>query len=264
MRLVFVLVYPIMKARHAARELALLTLFQVVGKEEANEHFPRWEKHVLRDLMFQSISALEDEAREKLQLAIQQWQAVSQQMMTYEAEHPDNLALAMDAENLPVPIPTSKEMLDRLDECLQAAEYITEAMEIPRFAALARAEEVQNFANRLIRLVCEHHAVVDELLNQHLEDWRVDRLAKMDRLILRLAVTEMKYIEEIDLSVSINEAVVLAKRFSSLESFKLINGVLGKLALVFEGKVATPPEHDSLFSPKAAEEPTVAEGATHV
>jgi N utilization substance protein B len=47
----------------------------------------------------------------------------------------------------------------------------------------------------------------------------------------------MKYIPEVDLSVSINEAVELSKRFSTQESFRFINGVLGKLANVFQGKV---------------------------
>src|SRR5262249_20673084 len=100
----------------------------------------------------------------------------------------------------------------------------------PELLALARQDDVQTYANRLLKLVHTHRADLDELLNRHLAEWRMDRLVKMDAMLLRLATAEMRYVPRVDLSVSINEAVDLARQFSSEESYRLINGTLGSVA----------------------------------
>jgi N utilization substance protein B len=105
-----------------------------------------------------------------------------------------------------------------------------EALRIPELVTLLRLDDVQDYALKLMTLVAEHAPALDELLNRHMEDWRMDRLVRMDAYLLRLAAAEMKYVDHVDLSVSINEAVDLAKQFSSEESYRLINGILGALA----------------------------------
>ncbi|MBR5058173.1 MAG: transcription antitermination factor NusB, partial [Clostridiales bacterium] len=72
----------------------------------------------------------------------------------------------------------------------------------------------------------------DELDNEYakyLKDWKLSRLPKVDVILLRIAVYEMLHVEDIPVSVSINEAVVLAKKYSSEESKSYINAVLGKI-----------------------------------
>ena len=110
-----------------------------------------------------------------------------------------------------------------------------------------RSEDVQAYATKLIRLVAEHLPELDEGLNRHMEDWRMDRLVKMDAYILRVAAAEMAYVADVDLSVSINEAVDLAKQFAGEESYRFINGVLGALAEEYSEKTdkalsGTPPQ----------------------
>ncbi|MGM0370377.1 MAG: transcription antitermination factor NusB [Bacillota bacterium] len=69
---------------------------------------------------------------------------------------------------------------------------------------------------------------IDEFLDNNIENWKVDRMAKVDRNVIRLALYEALYEADIPVAVSINEAVELAKSFSNQESAKFVNGVLGK------------------------------------
>lgn len=71
---------------------------------------------------------------------------------------------------------------------------------------------------------------IDKLLNEHTTGWKTQRMNKVDLTILRLAVYEMKWDEEIPVKVAINEAVELAKKYSSDEGPSFINGVLAKVA----------------------------------
>jgi N utilization substance protein B len=86
------------------------------------------------------------------------------------------------------------------------------------------------FAARLLDGVLARRPAIDELIAQHATEWRLDRLANIDRNILRLALYEMVYCPDIPTSVSINEAVELAKAYGEADSPKFINGVLGQVA----------------------------------
>jgi len=70
---------------------------------------------------------------------------------------------------------------------------------------------------------------IDNLINKYSSDWKINRIAKIDIAIMRLAITEMNYDEGIPVSVSINEAIELCKKYSSEDSHKFINGILGNI-----------------------------------
>ena len=78
--------------------------------------------------------------------------------------------------------------------------------------------------------VVRHVPEIDELLNENAKGWKTARMNKVDLTILRLAVYEMKWDEDIPDGVAINEAVELAKRFGGESSSSFVNGILGKLA----------------------------------
>ena len=78
--------------------------------------------------------------------------------------------------------------------------------------------------------ILEHLAEIDEVLNQASSGWKVSRMSKVDLNILRLAVYEMKYDEDVPVKVAINEAVELAKKFGGDDSSSFVNGILGKIA----------------------------------
>ncbi|MHA7652314.1 transcription antitermination factor NusB [Mycobacterium sp. ML4] len=82
------------------------------------------------------------------------------------------------------------------------------------------------------RGVAGHAAHVDELITSHLQSWTLDRLPAVDRAILRVAVWELLYADDVPEPVAVDEAVELAKELSTDDSPGFINGVLGQVMLV--------------------------------
>jgi N utilization substance protein B len=93
------------------------------------------------------------------------------------------------------------------------------------------AEEVaiREFADPLIRGTMEHRDEADEVIRKHAKNWELHRIAAVDRNVLRLAIYEMLHREDIPPVVSINEAVDIAKKFSTQDSGKFVNGILDKV-----------------------------------
>lgn len=85
------------------------------------------------------------------------------------------------------------------------------------------------FLKTLVEGVSTHKKELDEVITKHLENWTIDRIASVERTILRLAVFELKHQDDIPNSVSINEAVELANVFGDEKSGKFVNGVLSKI-----------------------------------
>lgn len=81
----------------------------------------------------------------------------------------------------------------------------------------------------LLTGVAEHLLKIDELITTYAQDWDMDRMPAIDRNILRIAIYEILWVEEIDLKIACDEAVELAKRLSTDESSNYINGVLGRI-----------------------------------
>ena len=81
-----------------------------------------------------------------------------------------------------------------------------------------------------MELVLSNKTVIDEKINEYSNKWNTTRMPKVDLAILRLAAVELMYMDDIPDAVAINEAVDMAKKFSSDESKAFINGILGKIA----------------------------------
>src|SRR5580693_6446446 len=89
--------------------------------------------------------------------------------------------------------------------------------------------ETRLFSEPLIRGVLEHRDAIDEAIKKHAKNWDFHRIAAVDRNIMRLAIYEMLYRQDIPPIVSINEAVDIAKKFSTEDSGKFVNGILDKI-----------------------------------
>lgn len=87
--------------------------------------------------------------------------------------------------------------------------------------------EVWDFARQLVLGVLKHLDEIDAILSGLMEGWSLDRLASVDRLLLRMALYEMMHMPETPPAVVINEAVELAKAYSTEDSGRFVNGVLG-------------------------------------
>jgi N utilization substance protein B len=91
-------------------------------------------------------------------------------------------------------------------------------------------EGTRAFAEELFRAATERKAEIDRLIEQCADNWRMDRMAAVDRNILRAAVAELLHCPATPRPVVINEALEITRRFSSPESVQFINGVLDRIA----------------------------------
>ena len=92
---------------------------------------------------------------------------------------------------------------------------------------LSQGEE--SFARRLVEGALAHRAEIDALIHRSATHWRVERMARTDRNILRMAIYELLYEQDVPASVTVNEAVELAKVYGDTDSGKFVNGVLGQV-----------------------------------
>ena len=109
---------------------------------------------------------------------------------------------------------------------------ITEDFKVSDLSVVEESANVVDKKQAIATLeaVQEHHEEIDRIINDNLDNWSFERIAKADLAILRTAVAEMLYVESIPVSVSINEAVELAKKYGDERSYKFVNSVLGKIA----------------------------------
>jgi N utilization substance protein B len=88
--------------------------------------------------------------------------------------------------------------------------------------------ETLGFAEKLVRGVRQHQAELDALIQKASKNWRLERMARVDRNLLRLALYELKYADDVPAKVAINEAIEIAKRFGTSESSAFVNGILDR------------------------------------
>jgi len=97
-------------------------------------------------------------------------------------------------------------------------------------------EEGVAYAQQLVHGVRAHQPQLDEIIVKYAREWTIDRMAAIERNILRIALEEILYLPDVPASVSINEAVDIAKQYASDESGKFVNGILGAYLRSDEGK----------------------------
>ena len=92
------------------------------------------------------------------------------------------------------------------------------------------SDEAIAYARLLVSGIQEHHAEIDELIARYADRWSIDRMPVIDRNVVRMAVFELLWCDDVPVAVAINEAVELAKAFSTDDSGRFVNGVLGRIA----------------------------------
>lgn len=95
------------------------------------------------------------------------------------------------------------------------------------------SEEKNEFLYAIVGGVKQHIPEIDDTITEHLANWKMDRIASVEKTILRIATYEIKYMDDIPASVSINEAIELAKKYGDEKSGSFVNGVLSKITSVF-------------------------------
>lgn len=139
-------------------------------------------------------------------------------LFQYDLNRPENLDAALDQ------FWTGQRLASRVDDRKATWGQI---MQLPPPTAEEAALRV--FADPLIRGAIENKDESDEQIKKHAKNWDLHRIAAVDRNIMRLAIYEMLHRDDIPPVVSINEAVDIAKKFSTQDSGKFVNGILDKI-----------------------------------
>ena len=90
--------------------------------------------------------------------------------------------------------------------------------------------EVELFASLLLKTVLDHQQKIDDVIKESVDNWELNRIARVERNLLRLATAEMLYLDDVPPKASINEAIEIAKMYGSTKrSFQFVNGVLNNV-----------------------------------
>jgi N utilization substance protein B len=198
-----------MQARRTARELALLSISQLPTDQA------RLELKQLQDVLVAAVRTLTSEAQDALEAASAELQQSSTRLLNSEIRATDvQSARAMVSE--------------AVDLTQKAINRLGVAIEVPEFIQLTNQKDVRAYTLEIIGTLKANREEIDQILSQALIDWQLSRLAWIDRDILRIAVTEMKFLGIPD-RIAINEAVELAKRYSGDDGHRFINGVLRRV-----------------------------------
>ena len=103
------------------------------------------------------------------------------------------------------------------------------------------AAETVEFARQLVAGVLAHRDEIDRTIEEYARGWTLSRMANVDRNVLRLAVFELTHMPDIPASVTLDEAVEMAKKYSTAESGRFVNGILGSLARELEERAREAP-----------------------
>lgn len=95
--------------------------------------------------------------------------------------------------------------------------------------SVLNGEETDQYFETLVKGIVEHRDQLDELIVKNLENWTLERLATIDRNLLRIAVYEMIHSEDVPVSVAMNEVIEIAKKFGDDQSSGFVNAVLSKV-----------------------------------
>lgn len=212
-----------MQARRAARELAFI-LFSQFDKKITN-----YTREDLQDIILKSVRILTSTATDELRTALGALVAMRDQIENYEADAEENLKRPIGAANIPVPIPMTSDMTGRINEMIDIAEKSMLALEIAEFTTLDSQHDVKNYAIQIADFFQKNHEEVDEIIQKYAKNWDLGRLVKMDKDILRIAIVELLYIKDAPMKVVVDEALELAKKYSTEDSAAFINGILAKV-----------------------------------
>lgn len=199
-----------MQSRQIARELALLSLSQMPNSTA------KLSAQQVQDMMLAAVRTLANETSLALEMAAAELQRGSDRLLDSETIAP-NLASAKAMVKEAIALTSTA--INRLGSTIDFPEIVYQSSNI---------KEVQDYALEIIGLVKGNRTEVDQIISKALVNWQLDRLAKIDQDILRMAVVEIWYIG-VDERVAINEAVELAKRYGNEEEYKFINGVLRRV-----------------------------------
>jgi transcription antitermination protein NusB len=206
-----------MQPRRIARELALLSASQMPASTA------RLAEESLHGLLLAAVRTLVSEVKDTLETAALELKRSSERLTK-------SRIFATDVQS-------GQAMLEESIELAQTAiNRLGVAVDLPELAQVAGQQEVQDYALQILQVLNEHGTEIESTLTAALVDWQLHRIAQIDRNILKIAVAELQFLS-LPERVAINEAVELAKRYSTEDGHRFVNGVLRRVSQ----KIMVPP-----------------------
>lgn len=199
-----------MQARRIARELALLSLSQLPANAD------KLQAQELPNILLAAIRTLTTEVQDTLETAGAELERASDRLLSSEINAAD--------------LQSAREMVkEAVEQAKNSVNRLGIAVDLPEFIQLANQQEVRDYALDLLTTVRQERETIDAILAKDMVNWQMHRLPRIDQDILRICVTEQKFMGVPD-RVAINEAIELAKRYSGEEGHRFINGVLRRVS----------------------------------
>jgi transcription antitermination protein NusB len=201
---------PRKQPRSIARELALLSISQMTSNAQ------KLAEEDLSIFVLTAVRTLITEVQYALETASAETERSEERLLSSGTRANDlDSAKAMIADA----IKFSQTAINRLGT----------AIEIPEFVQLTNKPEVKEYAIAILSTIRQQRSAIEQYLESVLVAWQLNRLPKIDKDILTIAMAEIFYLE-VPIQVAIDEAVELAKRYSDREGFRFINGVLRRVS----------------------------------
>ena len=202
-----------MQPRHISRELALFSINQLPSQTQ------KLESKTLDDILTAVVRSLHDETKGLLQTASAELQRGQERVASSETRTGDIRQDIQAVEGM---------VREAIELTKNAINNVGSALEFPVTLVLSQQAEVRNYTIDILKTIHEKRSLIDEMISSALVNWQIDRLAQVDKDILRISTAEMMFMS-VASKVAIDEAVELAKRYSSEDGYRFINGVLRRV-----------------------------------
>jgi transcription antitermination protein NusB len=204
-----------MQPRRIARELALLSASQMPSTAE------KLSQQELQSFILAAVRTLVGEVKDALEAASLELRRSSDRL-------DKSRVFAADIQS------AQAILTDSLELAQTAINRLGTAVDLPELIQIANQHVVQDYALSIVQTLNERAKEIDEILEVSLVDWQLTRVAQVDRTILKIAVAEIHFLD-VPERVAINEAVELAKRYSTEDGHKFVNGVLRRVSRQLAG-----------------------------
>ena len=212
-----------MQARRASRELALIIFSQL------DKSLEKYKKEDFDSIVLKSVRTLISQSNDEVSMVVSELNDIKNQIIEYENNHPDNLNRPIDLDNIPVKIKYTSDFEENIDKMLSGAEKALSALDIAELCTLSSNEDVKEYIFKICTNYKDHKSEVDKMIGEFALGWDIERLFKIDKDILRIAIVELVFIKDAPHKVVIDEALELAKKYSTDDSPSFINGILAKI-----------------------------------
>ena len=205
-----------MHNRSLSRELALISLSLI--KENGDYKLNTLK---IEEIFESALDALINHCRDELDICESELENASQKILNSELQEGIVSSFANVREEL-------KQSLKKIEAVMNT---LSVTLDFPKIVVSSEQVDLRNDVNQRIRKIINNLAIIDSEIDQVMDGWRLKRLPRIDRDILRLAYVDINFLNT-PIAVACDEAVNLANKYSDLQGRKFINGVLRRLQTI--------------------------------